>query len=139
MVRPSPSHTAPAFATPMAAQLVAELPEGDDWTYEAKLDGYRALLIRNGAKVELRSRNNKDLTRMYPRIAAMGAHLEAQQVVLDGEIVALDWRAGQLSKRFSIAAPTRITRSSSTHSTCCTLMAKTGLRSPCRPVAQDWR
>jgi len=90
MARRTSPRAAPAFVTPMAAHLVAELPEGEDWTYEAKLDGYRALLIRNGPKVELRSRNNKDLTRMYPGIAAMGAHLETEQVVLDGEIVALD-------------------------------------------------
>ena len=36
------------FLTPMADQVVKRLPEGDDWTYELKVDGYRALIIRTG-------------------------------------------------------------------------------------------
>ena len=39
--RPTPQRTSPAFVTPMAAQVVKRLPEGDDWTYELKFDGYR--------------------------------------------------------------------------------------------------
>ena len=74
----------------MAAQVVKALPEGDDWIYELKFDGYRALIIKAGQRVELRSRNNKDLTGMYPGIAAAGLRLKAAQAVVDGEIVALD-------------------------------------------------
>ena len=51
----------------MAAQVVKRLPEGDDWFYELKFDGYRALVIKDHDRVEVRSRKNKDLTRMYPR------------------------------------------------------------------------
>jgi bifunctional non-homologous end joining protein LigD len=80
----------PAFVTPMAADPVAKLPEGPEWLYEPKLDGYRALLIKDGKQIEIRSRNDKDLTRMYPTVAAAGLRLKAEQVVLDGEIVALD-------------------------------------------------
>jgi len=36
----------PVFVTPMAAQVVKRLPEGDDWIYELKFDGYRALVIK---------------------------------------------------------------------------------------------
>jgi bifunctional non-homologous end joining protein LigD len=74
----------------MAAQSVRVLPEGDDWLYELKLDGYRGLLIKDSDRVQIRSRNDKDLTRMYPRVAAAARKLKADQVVLDGEIVALD-------------------------------------------------
>jgi bifunctional non-homologous end joining protein LigD len=42
---------------------VSELPEGDDWLYEVKLDGYRALVLKSGTKIRILSRNNKDLTR----------------------------------------------------------------------------
>jgi bifunctional non-homologous end joining protein LigD len=73
----------------MAAQQVKALPQGDDWLYEPKLDGYRALLLKDGGTVRLLSRNEKDLTAMYPGIAAAGLRLEARQVVIDGEIVAL--------------------------------------------------
>ena len=65
-------------------------PEGDDWIYELKFDGYRALIIKDKQRVELRSRKNKDLTGMYPGIAAAGLRVKADQAVIDGEIVALD-------------------------------------------------
>ena len=74
----------------MAAQPVTQLPEGPEWLYELKLDGYRALLIKDGNNVQIRSRNNKDLTRMYPAVADAGQRLKADQAVVDGEIVALD-------------------------------------------------
>lgn len=74
----------------MAAEPVTALPEGADWLYEPKLDGYRALLIKEGARLEIRSRNDKDLTRMYPSVASAAQHLNADQVIVDGEIVALD-------------------------------------------------
>jgi bifunctional non-homologous end joining protein LigD len=80
---------APAFVTPMAALAVKKLPEGDDWLYELKWDGYRALLIKDGEDVQIRSRNDKDLTAMYPGVAAAGRRQTIKQIVLDGEIVAL--------------------------------------------------
>jgi len=90
--RTPPPGTAPAFVTPKAAQIVKRLPEGDDWTYELKFDGYRALIIKDDQQVELRSRKNKDLAGMYPGVAAAGLRLDADQAVVDGEIVALDAR-----------------------------------------------
>jgi bifunctional non-homologous end joining protein LigD len=74
----------------MAAQLVDELPEGRDWIYEVKFDGYRALLLKTGDRIQIRSRNNKDLTSAYPSIASAARHLQADRVLLDGEIVAVD-------------------------------------------------
>ena len=88
--RSTPQRTSPAFVTPMAARVVKRLPEGDDWVYELKFDGYRALIIKDEQRVELRSRKNRDLTGMYPGIAAAGLRLNADQAVVDGEIVALD-------------------------------------------------
>ena len=86
----APTRKPAAFVTPMAAQVVKRLPEGDEWIYELKFDGYRALIIKDEQRVELRSRKNKDLTEMYPGIAAAGLRLKADQAVVDGEIVALD-------------------------------------------------
>jgi bifunctional non-homologous end joining protein LigD len=72
----------PVFVTPMAAQVVKRLPEGDDWTYELKFDGYRALIIKDKRRVELRSRKNKDLTGMYRGITAAGSRLNADEAVV---------------------------------------------------------
>src|SRR5690349_3772591 len=80
----------PAFVTPMAAQVVDRLPDGPEWWYELKLDGYRALIIKDGSKVQIRSRNDKDLARMYPSIATAAAKVRAEQAIIDGEIIALD-------------------------------------------------
>ena len=73
----------------MAALAVQKLPEGDEWLYELKWDGYRALLIKDGEDVQIRSRNDKDLTGMYPGIATAGRRQKIKQIVLDGELVAL--------------------------------------------------
>jgi bifunctional non-homologous end joining protein LigD len=84
------SRSHPIFITPMAAQLVDRLPEGPEWWFELKLDGYRALIIKDGAKVQVRSRNDKDLTRMYPSIATAAGKVHAEQAIIDGELIALD-------------------------------------------------
>ncbi len=83
------SEAAPLFVTPMAAVASRTLPEGSEWTYEVKWDGYRALIIKDGTQVRILSRNRKDLTPMYPGVAAAGLRLKAERAVIDGEIVAL--------------------------------------------------
>ncbi len=65
------------------------LPEGADWGYEVKLDGYRALAFRTGGQLSLRSRNGNDFTLRYPTIAKALSSLPVDTLV-DGEIVALD-------------------------------------------------
>ena len=47
-LRSAPVRVTPAFVTPMAAQVVKRLPEGDEWIYELKFDGYRALVPQDG-------------------------------------------------------------------------------------------
>jgi len=65
------------------------LPEGPEWEYELKLDGYRTLAIRSGKHVQLRSRNNKDLGGRFRGVVAGLAEL-TDETVIDGEVVALD-------------------------------------------------
>ena len=78
------------FVRPMAARVVDRLPEGHDWMYEVKFDGYRALLMKKGSRVAIRSRNDKDLTHAYPSVAAAARRLRAEEVIVDGEVVAVD-------------------------------------------------
>lgn len=74
----------------MTATLVDALPEGDRWLYELKLDGYRALVIKDDKSVQILSRNENDLTANYPTVVSAATKLHATAAVLDGEVVALD-------------------------------------------------
>ena len=74
----------------MAARITDRLPEDGRWLYEVKFDGYRALLIKNGGDVRIRSRNDKDLTAAYPAIHTAATRLRAKNAVVDGEVVAID-------------------------------------------------
>ncbi len=73
------------------ATLVREL-EGpaSNYRFEIKYDGYRILAIKTGAEVRLVSRNGKDWTVQFPAVAAAVAKLRARELVLDGEVCALD-------------------------------------------------
>jgi ATP-dependent DNA ligase len=72
---------------PMEARSVAAVPEGPEWQYEPKWDGFRCLLVRNGDQVRLRSKSGEDLTRYFPELADAALRLPASRCTLDGEIV----------------------------------------------------
>ena len=74
----------------MMAVSAVTLPDGADWSYEVKWDGYRAQAIKQGPVVSLASRNLKNITRQFPDVARAAAALASAAVVLDGEIVAID-------------------------------------------------
>jgi len=77
------------FIGPMLAKPVTELPQGADWQYEIKLDGYRALAIKKPGSARLFSRRNNVMNDKFPEIARAIQDLE-DGLILDGEIVALD-------------------------------------------------
>jgi bifunctional non-homologous end joining protein LigD len=90
-VRPRPSAgKAPEFVPPMVPRLVAELPEGREWLYEVKWDGYRIEALKHGEEVRLLSRRGNDLTADYPAVAEALRKIPAHSVLTDGEVVALD-------------------------------------------------
>jgi bifunctional non-homologous end joining protein LigD len=74
----------------MLASNAATLPEGQQWSYEVKWDGYRTLALKDRSRVRLLSRNLKDATRQYPSVARAVALLRAETAILDGEVVAVD-------------------------------------------------
>jgi bifunctional non-homologous end joining protein LigD len=69
---------------------VARLPEGEEWIYELKLDGYRAQAIRDSKGIRLLSRNGKDLTKKYPPLVNGLNDAIPADTALDGELVAFD-------------------------------------------------
>ncbi|GAA3999482.1 ATP-dependent DNA ligase [Sphingomonas humi] len=71
----------------MEALLVAELPDGPEWRFEPKWDGFRCLAVREGGKVALWSRSGKPLGRYFPEVEAMIAELPAGDISLDGELI----------------------------------------------------
>ena len=73
----------------MYARLVNELPEGNEWLYEVKFDGYRCLAGRDGKGVILWSRRRNFFTKQFPHIAQACERIPRGTLV-DGEIVALD-------------------------------------------------
>ena len=83
------SQTRARFIEPMLLLRTDKLPEGTNWQYEVKLDGYRAIAFKSGGRVYLRSRNNKDFNGRYPAIVKALAAL-LNETVIDGEIHAVD-------------------------------------------------
>jgi bifunctional non-homologous end joining protein LigD len=81
----------PTLIRPMLAVLRDTLPPDDDaWGYEFKWDGVRAIVYVDGGRPRALSRNDRDVTSSYPELRAMAESLGSRQVVLDGEIVAMD-------------------------------------------------
>ena len=78
------------FLPPMLATLVPTLPEGPEWEYELKLDGYRLQAIKHGDQVRLYSRRGNDFTKKFAPIAARVSKIKASSFILDGEAVAVD-------------------------------------------------
>jgi bifunctional non-homologous end joining protein LigD len=76
---------------PMLATLATDLPKDDDWRFEVKWDGYRALAYVRGSECELVSRNGNLLTERFSEVAkAVPRALKTPTAVLDGEVCALD-------------------------------------------------
>ena len=76
----------PTSLEPMLAQLRGEIPEGEDWVYEPKWDGFRCLAFRDGDQVDLQSKAGQPLGRYFPEIVEAVRALPVPQCVLDGEI-----------------------------------------------------
>jgi DNA ligase D-like protein (predicted ligase) len=84
-----------AFVEPIYALATRNLPEGHNWLYEAKFDGYRCLAAKRTSDVVLWSRRGNLFTARFPEIARACKALPTDTLI-DGEVVAID-ASGQIS------------------------------------------
>jgi bifunctional non-homologous end joining protein LigD len=107
------AHRAPMPKTiqPMLATLVEEPFNDDQWLYEVKWDGYRAVTFLKSGSATLVSRNHNDLTDEFPEIARALADLGVENAILDGEVVALDPQGRSsfslMQQRTGMTSPTK--------------------------------
>jgi bifunctional non-homologous end joining protein LigD len=81
---------APEVIHPMLATLVDEPFSDPEWIFETKWDGFRSVCFVKNGKSRFVSRNQIDMTPQYPELAEVAKQINAKEVILDGEIVALD-------------------------------------------------
>ncbi|MSQ24578.1 MAG: ATP-dependent DNA ligase [Chloroflexi bacterium] len=72
---------------PMLAKLEPAIPRGEDWHYEPKWDGFRAVVFYDGSTIYLQSRDLKPLGRYFPELESGLLAALPHPMVLDGEIV----------------------------------------------------
>jgi bifunctional non-homologous end joining protein LigD len=80
----------PVRIEPCLAKLVAKPPQGDEWSYELKWDGYRLAVHIEAGGIRLITRGGHDWTHRFPGIAAAGRKFSPSTMILDGEAVFLD-------------------------------------------------
>jgi bifunctional non-homologous end joining protein LigD len=81
----------PEHIEPMLATLTKTLPRDEDnYAFEVKWDGVRAIAFVEGGQARFESRRGGDITSRYPELRGLGPALGSTAVVLDGEIVAFD-------------------------------------------------
>ncbi|RVT90369.1 ATP-dependent DNA ligase [Sphingomonas crocodyli] len=72
---------------PMEARLVSALPDAPGWQFEPKWDGFRAIIVRDGARIALWSKAGKRLERYFPELVDAVAGCRERRFILDGEII----------------------------------------------------
>src|SRR5258705_9068563 len=72
---------------PQLARSGKELPDGDNWVYEPKFDGFRTIVFRDGDEVHLQSRNGKPMNRYFPEVVEAVGRMKHDRLVMDGEII----------------------------------------------------
>jgi bifunctional non-homologous end joining protein LigD len=74
----------------MLAEQVIDVPSSQDYFFELKWDGIRATFIKEGNKVSILSKTQRDITAQFPELAQRLADIDAEVAIIDGEIVCLD-------------------------------------------------
>jgi bifunctional non-homologous end joining protein LigD len=104
----------PDKVAPMLAKLSRLPTEDEGWGYEIKWDGVRAILHCQGGRIKLTNRNLRDVTAQYLELRALGRALGSHEIVLDGEIVALNDEGkpdfGRLQHRMHLGSESAVRR-----------------------------
>ncbi len=79
---------------PMLADSMSSVPKGEEYLYEVKWDGIRAMITLEDGQVRIRSRNNNDITAQFPELQVGDKAFRATCGLFDAEIVCLD-KAGR--------------------------------------------
>ena len=80
----------PRTIHPMLATLIEKPFDDPEWLFEIKWDGYRSVAFIERGTVRLVSRNQNDMTTQFSELKDLFKHIQAEQAIVDGEIVALD-------------------------------------------------
>jgi bifunctional non-homologous end joining protein LigD len=104
----------PEGITPMLAKPSSLPRNTDDWAFEIKWDGVRALAAVQGGRVRLHGRSGLEMTATYPELRGLGATLGMVECLLDGELVAFDEDGRpsfeRLQQRINVTGDGRIAR-----------------------------
>jgi len=102
----------PTAIVPMKSSLADTPPKGDDWLFEVKWDGVRAICFIDDGKVRMVSRTGHSCERQYPELSVIGRQISARQAILDGEITVLDKNGvssfSLIQPRIAVADPNSI-------------------------------
>lgn len=90
LIKDAPKARVPSTLSPMLATPVDRPFSGPDWLFELKYDGVRALVRRSKGEVSVQGRSGRDETARYPELQELAQQLDAEDCLLDGEIVALN-------------------------------------------------
>jgi bifunctional non-homologous end joining protein LigD len=103
----------PRSVVPMKA-TAGPLPEGDEWSYEVKWDGMRALAFVDGGRLRVQSSNERDVTVSWPELVDLPEALPVTTALLDGELIATDERGrpsfSRLQQRMHLTNPAEARR-----------------------------
>lgn len=95
---------------PMLASRGASVPTGPEWIHEVKWDGMRVFAQVRGGALTLWSRNENDVTVSFPELTEVGTLAAHDDVLLDGEVVAMSGGVptfGALADRMHVSSATR--------------------------------
>ena len=104
----------PEKIVPMMARTGVLPRDDEDWAFEVKWDGVRAICHSEPGRMRLHSRNLLDITPRYPEVGRLNRALSHHRAVLDGEIVALDAEGkpsfGALQRRMHVGSESTVRR-----------------------------